>query len=176
MVSLTDIREPVTADFLIGFTDLRAFLRVARELETSSKLFAFLDELAERMEAVVSESSGRILKYIGDAALIIFPGDNADPGIRTLLELKSAVDDHITSKGFDSRLAVAAHFGEATAGPFGPEKRLDIFGESVNRAAVPPRNEQRSEFTITPEAFRKLEPETRKYFRKHTPPIVYVTR
>jgi class 3 adenylate cyclase len=97
MVSLTDIREPVTTDFLIGFTDLRAFLRVAKELQTSSRLFAFLDELAECMATVVSESSGRILKYIGDAALIVFPGDDADAGIRTLLELKRVADDHITS-------------------------------------------------------------------------------
>ena len=29
-------------------------------------------------------------------------------------------------------------------------------------------------FAMTPEAFRKLGPETRKLFKKHTPPVVYI--
>jgi hypothetical protein len=29
-------------------------------------------------------------------------------------------------------------------------------------------------FAITPEVFRKLTPETRKLFKKHTPPVTYI--
>jgi hypothetical protein len=27
---------------------------------------------------------------------------------------------------------------------------------------------------LSPQAFRKLEPETRKLFKKHTPPVTYI--
>lgn len=176
MVSLDRIEAPTTAQFLIGFTDLRGFLRVVKKLETSERGFAFLDRLAFLMEEVVTTTSGRIMKYIGDAALIVYPGEDADAGVRNLLRLKQRVDADIADQGLDSRLKVAAHYGEATIGPFGPQRLVDIHGDAVNRAALAERGDHRSEFVITPEAFRRLESGTRKTFRKHTPPIVYVTR
>ena len=128
------------------------------------------------MAEVVDTTEGTIVKYIGDACLVIYPGHAADAGVRNLLTLKEKTDSHIQAQGFRSRLAGAAHYGEATIGPFGPDKRLDVFGESVNRAALTERGDQRSDFVITPEAFRRLESETRRLFRKHTPPIVYLAR
>ena len=29
-------------------------------------------------------------------------------------------------------------------------------------------------FTLTPQAFRQLNPDTRKLFKKHTPPVTYI--
>lgn len=176
MAILDTVKTPTTAEFLVGFTDVRAFLTVAKQLETSRKLFEFLDDLAVRMSVVVEDSGGRILKFIGDAALVVYPGEDADIGVRSLLNLKEVVDSYIAERGFASRLAVSAHYGEATIGPFGPEARLDILGETVNRAAMVERGPHRSEFAITPEAFRRLKPETRTLFRKFTPPIVYLAK
>ncbi len=167
---------PTTAEFLVGFTDLREFLSLAKELETSRKLFEFLDDLAGRMSAVVENSGGRILKFIGDASLVVFSGEDADVGVRSLLKLKEVADSFIADKGFPSRLKVSAHYGEATIGPFGPEARLDILGETVNRAAMVERGPHRSEFAITPEVFRRLKPETRTLFREFTPPVVYLAK
>lgn len=58
------------------------------------------------------------------------------------------------------------------AGPIGTrnDKRLDVFGETVNIAAMLKANG----IAITPQVFRKLEPETRKLFKKHTPPVTYI--
>lgn len=60
-----------------------------------------------------------------------------------------------------------AHFGPVMAGPIGirNDKHLDVFGETVNIAAMLKANG----IAITPQVFRKLEPETRKLFKKHTP-------
>jgi len=174
MVPLTDIREPILAHYLIAFTDLRAFVRVARHLGTSAEVFRFLDDLAHLMSRIVDVTSGKILKFIGDSALVVYPGEFADLGARNLLELKSSVDAHIAALGLESRLAVSAHYGEASIGPFGPERRLDIFGDNVNRAATAAAGDRRVDFVITPEAFRRLESDTRKLFKKYTPPIVYV--
>ena len=176
MVPFENVVEPTSGEFLVGFTDLRSFLRVAKSLGSSVMIFEFMDRLAYTMESVVSESSGRIIKYIGDAALIVYPGEEADGGVRNLIRLKDAVDAHMEGSGHGSRLTVSVHFGEATIGPFASDRRLDIYGETVNRAAVAQSNDRRSDFVITPEAFRRLDSDTRKLFHKFTPPIVYTTR
>lgn len=64
------------------------------------------------------------------------------------------------------------HFGPVMAGPIGTrtDKRLDVFGETVNIAATL----KAGGIAITPQVFRKLAPETRKLFKKHTPPITYI--
>jgi len=176
MVSLDSVTKPITTEVLIGFADLRGFLRASKSLKTSLEMFVLMDGIARVMTEVVSHSSGRIIKYLGDAALIAYPGEEADAGMKNLLEVKDAVDVHLKSKQFNSTLVVNAHYGEATIGEFGPQRWIDVLGDTVARAAVVGRGEQRSEFVISPEAFRRLESETRKVFRKHTPPIVYVTK
>jgi class 3 adenylate cyclase len=176
MVSLDQTTEPTTSELLIAFADLRGFTRIAKDLKTPEAQFGFLDDLANVMAGVVGTTNGKILKFIGDACLVVYPGPAADAGVRNLLELKETTDSHIESQGLRSRLSVAAHYGEAMIGPFGPERQLDAIGEAVNRAALAERGDHRSEFVITPEAFRRLESETRKLFRKHTPPIVYLAR
>ena len=173
MVPLDQIREPVTADFLVGFTDVRGFLRIAKALETSQATFDFMDAVARISAKALDGTSGRIIKFIGDAALILFPGEDADAGVAAVRGLKRAVDAYIAERGFDSRLRVGLHYGEATAGPFGPDGRLDVLGHSVNVASITESNNRIADFVITPEAFRRLSPASRKAFHKHTPPIVY---
>ena len=175
MVSLDEIRDPITTELLIGFADIRGFTRLAKRLGNSADTFAFFDRLTRVMTAQLSSSTGRILKFIGDATLIVFPGTDADAGVTKLLDLKKTVDSHIEKEGFDSRIVVCAHYGEATIGLLGevPDQRLDVYGESVNRAALLERANPRAEFVISPEAFRKLKATTRKLFHKYTAPIVY---
>jgi class 3 adenylate cyclase len=176
MLSLDHVPTPVTAEFLVSYTDIRGFTRLAKAFSTSERIFTFLDGIAHLMATTVGPSSGRIIKFIGDGALLLFPGEDTDSGVRMMMTIKEAVDTHIAALGHDSRVAVSAHYGEATIGPFGPEKRLDVIGEAVNRAFITERLGHGSEFTITPETFRKLATDTRKLFRKYTPPVVYLMR
>ena len=46
----------------------------------------------------------------------------------------------------------------------------DVYGSTVNFGAVLPS----TGFAMTPQVFRKLEPETRQLFKKHTPPMTYI--
>jgi len=47
-------------------------------------------------------------------------------------------------------------------------------GDAVNVAATIDRAGRGGRMTTSPQAFRQLEPETRKLFKKYTPPIVYM--
>jgi hypothetical protein len=50
------------------------------------------------------------------------------------------------------------------------EEIVDVYGKTVNVAAALPS----SGLAITPAVFRSLQAETRKLFKKHTPPISYI--
>jgi class 3 adenylate cyclase len=76
------------------------------------------------------------------------------------------------SRGIPCRHRIKAHFGAAVCGPIGTktEKRFDVYGQSVNTAATLKSNGM----AISPQVFRKLDPETRKLFKKHTLPVTYI--
>ena len=69
-------------------------------------------------------------------------------------------------------LSLLSHFGTTVAGPFGPAgaKRYDVIGKAVNTAAML----DATGVTLSVAAFRKLGPEFRRRFRKHTPPVSYI--
>jgi hypothetical protein len=50
------------------------------------------------------------------------------------------------------------------------DKHYDVIGNNVNITASLKSNG----FAITVQTFRKLNKETRKLFKKHTPPIIYI--
>ena len=165
MVPLDQIREPVTADFLVGFTDIRGFLRITEVLTDSRAIFDFMDAVARISSRALDGTSGRIIKFIGDATMVLFPGEDADAGVSAMLGLKDAVDAHMAERGFDSRIRVGLHYGEATIGPFGPDRRLDVLGQTVNVASGTLSTKRQADFVITPEAFQRLSPQSRKAFR-----------
>lgn len=157
--------------FLIAFVDFTRYTARAAKLDDAT-LADTLDEYYVRVAEAAGAGSGRVVKFIGDGALLVFPDDHVDAGVHALLDLKESCDAWFASLGWDSRLLVKAHFGTVMAGPFGPEgdRRFDVIGANVNIAAtIASRG-----FALSPEAFRKLAPETRKQFEKHTPPVTYI--
>ena len=158
-------------DLLIAFVDLTRFM--ARSQRTSDEdLAETLDLYYQQVAAAVEQARGRVVKYLGDAALVVFPEDRVDRGVEALLELKGSVDSFMATRGWDCRLTAKAHFGVAVAGAFGPpaSARFDVIGKAVNTAATL----DGSGVTLSVAAFRKLGPELRRRFKKHTPPVSYI--
>jgi class 3 adenylate cyclase len=156
---------------LIAFVDLTRFAAQSQCL-TDTALADTIDTYYERVATVVERAGGRVIKFIGDAALLVFPEEGLDRGVESLLQLKDAVDELMAARGWDCRLAVKAHFGVTVAGPFGAAgaKRFDVIGKAVNTAATL----DSTGVTLSVAAFRKLGPALRRRFRKHTPPITYI--
>ena len=113
-----------------------------------------------------------MVKFVGDAALVVFPGTAVDRGVETLLALKDSVDNFMAQRGWECRLTVKVHFGTAIAGAFGAwgDKRYDVIGRAVNTAATL----DSTSVTLSVEAFRKLGRDLRTRFKKHTPPATYI--
>lgn len=156
---------------LIIFTNLNPFAALCQS-KSDDEVAAILDWYYESLGVAIERAGGRVVKFIGDGSLIVFPEDRVDSGVEALLELKKSIDSFMRGHGWESRLAVKVHFGTALAGTFGTanDRRYDVVGKHVNAAA-------KLDFggvTLSVAAFRKLSPEMRKHFKKSTPPITYI--
>jgi class 3 adenylate cyclase len=156
---------------LICFVDLSRFA-VNSERVSDRDLAILMDEFYTRVCAKVVGAGGAAVKFMGDAALVVFPESQVNDGVLALLELQEECRPWLAGKGWDGQLVVKAHFGSAVAGPFGPREygRHDVIGSAVNLAATLPARS----FALSAQAFRKLSPEMRRRFMKHTPPVTYI--
>jgi adenylate cyclase len=122
---------------------------------------------------IIASGGGKVVKFIGDAALLVFPEDGVDAGVMTLRALRERGDQFFAGRGGPCRHVIKAHFGPVFCGPIGTrdEERFDVFGQVVNTAALLRSNG----LALTPQVFRRLAPQTRQHFKKHTPPITYIS-
>ena len=124
------------AELVIAFVDLTLFEKQGRQVGTR-ELADTIDQYYERVGAEVDHAGGTLIKFIGDAALIVFNAADADRAVAMLLALKPAIDDLMQRSGWQCRLTARAHLGRVVAGPFGArgDKRFDVIGANVNAAA-----------------------------------------
>jgi|SRR5262245_20593385 len=156
---------------LVAFLDLTRFGTQSQRVE-DAELAEVLDAYYEQVGAAIQEAGGRVVKFVGDGAVITFAEDRVDQGVEALLALKDSVDRAMARRGWECRLIAKAHFGRVVAGPFGParDKRHDVIGKTVNAAALL----DSTGVTLSVTAFRRLGPAARRHFKKHTPPITYI--
>jgi adenylate cyclase len=166
---MADVRSETP--LLVVFVDLTRFWAQSQRVD-DVELADTLDAYYEQIGAAVRAAGGRIVKFLGDGALIVFDEQRVDAGVEMLLALKDAVDRSMAQRGWECRLIAKAHFGTVIAGPFGVagDKHHDVVGKTVNIAATL----EASGVTLSVAAFRKLGAATRKHFKKHTPPITYI--
>ncbi len=156
---------------LVIFVDLTRFASQSQRVG-DVELADGIDAYYEQVAASVQDAGGRVVKFVGDGVLIVFPEDQVDRGVEMLLALKEAIDRSMAERGWECRLIAKAHFGTAVAGPFGAvgDKRHDVIGKVVNIAALL----DSAGVTLSVAAFRKLSPPLRRRFKKHTPPVTYI--
>ena len=159
---------PIQANVLVALCDCNRFMQRSRG-RTSAELFADLNALYLLIDDAVTVAGGVVIKFMGDAALVVFPEELADTGIMALLKLKATVDRWLPGAYLGDSLQVNVHFGEVTLGRIGRAAQLDVIGETVAIAATLGARE----FGLSQQAFRRLSPEHRKLFQRYTPPIQY---
>ena len=160
---------PLQANVLVAMCDCSRFMQSSKG-RSSAELFADLNECYMLTEDAVQAAGGHVVKFMGDAALVVYPEDLADQGIMALLDLKTRVERWMQDRPIGQSLHVNVHFGEVTLGRMGRSGALDVIGETVAIAAT---LGSRS-FGLSQQAFRCLTPEHRKLFHKFTPPVVYL--
>ncbi|MBN2535203.1 MAG: adenylate/guanylate cyclase domain-containing protein [Spirochaetales bacterium] len=173
MQDLTTVKDGQKISALICMTDIIGFSQISQS-QNMEILYKFLKDFASITFKKIERTAGKIIKYIGDSSLIIFPDDSVDEGVQVLLELKDELEGYFKKNGFTNKITFCLHFGEVIAGRFPPFDSIDVLGDTVNIAFMLDRGHYRGGFVITPQVFRKLKPATRKQFHKFTPPVVYL--
>ncbi len=171
MKHFDSLADGETTEALIGCADLTRFAEIARA-GTLADVHDLVSALADTCAEVIEPTTGQIIKYIGDAVLTAFPAGAADEGVRTLLDLRERLVARFATRGIG--VTMTAHVGEVVVARMRPVAGVDIFGDAVNTAFTMDRRTHRGRLLISPQAFRRLAPETRRRFHRHTPPIVYV--
>lgn len=153
---------------LIVFVDLTRFSFQSKQLG-DAEIAETIDTFYQLVATAMESAGGRTVKFIGDAALAVFPEAAMEAAVRMLLDLKPTVDRFMIEKGWECRLNAKVHFGQVIAGEFGPhdDRRFDVIGRNVNATAILPSNG----ISFSAHAFGKLSPELRGRLEKLTPPI-----
>src|SRR5437762_146104 len=109
------LKAPLSTNMLVGLCDWRLFLQYCKTRDTT-QMFADLNDFYVLTEDLIEAAGGRVVKFMGDAALVMFPEELADVGVMAVLELKQHTDGWFKRRRIDSSLHVNAHFGEVTLG------------------------------------------------------------
>ncbi len=132
---------------VIWFCDLRGFTPLSASLPPEG-VVAVLNEFFGAVAGAVEDEDGEILKFIGDAALAIFPVREeremsvaCAAALRASRQVRAAVDrvnEARAARGDSTlRFGMGLHVGEVSYGNIGGENRLDftVIGSAVNLAA-----------------------------------------
>ncbi|MEM7564521.1 MAG: adenylate/guanylate cyclase domain-containing protein [Pseudomonadota bacterium] len=131
----------------LWFSDLRNFTELTESLEATDVL-KMLNDYFEFVSAAVTARGGEILRFIGDAMLIVFPIEkNIDQKSACNAALDAALDAQTTIETLNHQrrrhgepiieFGVGLNIGEVIYGNVGAPDRLDftVMGPAVNRTA-----------------------------------------
>ena len=154
----------------VAFFDLSRLSEWA-SAEEDQRVAGFLQQFYVTAAEHIEPAGGRIVKFMGDAGLVVFPTESAEQVILALCSFAEQTRKKAAVHGFDTYLNVKVHVGPVITGSFGPAgaERFDVIGKTVNIAA----RLGRRGITLSAQAFRCLSPGARKRFDKILQPITY---
>ena len=166
-----DKSESTTRDLLVGFYDLTHYTRYCRD-HSDEHVLHVMQGYFLLTGGILNEDGGLLVKTLGDAGLAAFDAADSDVGVRSFLRLKEIGDRWLADKDVPGKAVVKLHLGPVACGMVGApgKQRFDTYGKTVNTAALL----ESKGFAMSPQVFRSLSPETRKLFKKHTPPVTYI--
>lgn len=154
----------------VAFFDLSRMAQWA-DANEDDRVASFLHQFYQLAADSLEPAGGRIVKFIGDAGLVVCPEESVEKLIFALCDFSVATRKCAGACGIDTYLNISVHVGPVLAGSFGPEgaERFDVIGKTVNVAA----RLGRRGVTLSTQAFRCLGEDGRKRFDKIKRPITY---
>jgi class 3 adenylate cyclase len=152
--------------------DLDGFARLFKT-RTDAEMAMFLDRYYSVAEDTIQEASGRIMKFIGDALLAVFPESEAAAAVAVAAKLRRAVEEVGLRMGMSVRIGVSVHLGPAVETELGkgPSRRRDVIGRTVNQTFLLGRGPG---IRISEPVYRRLPSAERTPWGKNKAPAVYV--
>jgi class 3 adenylate cyclase len=132
--ALTEFDE---TEIIVGFFNLMGYARWS-EGKPPRDILNLASALLNRAGRAIAGSDGVLVKAIGDAGLFVFPADNPERAVLALEEIKRDCDSWLSECGYPDIMSVTIQVGSVAVGRVGPpeDERLDVYGATVNRAAM----------------------------------------
>jgi adenylate cyclase len=140
---IRDVRlgDQLQAETTILFADIRGFTTLS-ETMSPSDTFGFLNGVLARIGPVVRANGGIVDKFLGDAIMALFPGnDTAGAAVTAACEIQAAADALNGERAERGRITIAlgvgVHRGSTMLGTIGEAERMDgsVIGDTVNLAS-----------------------------------------
>ncbi|WP_254564121.1 AAA family ATPase [Oscillatoria sp. HE19RPO] len=134
-----ELGDQVQVEMSVLFSDIRDFTTLSESM-TPEENFKFINSYLSRMEPAISEHSGFIDKYIGDAIMALFSGeaDNAVKAGISMLHRLVDYNQHRANCGFAPiKNGIGINTGSLMLGTVGGENRMDgtVISDAVNLAS-----------------------------------------
>jgi class 3 adenylate cyclase len=146
--------EATTVELVLAVTRIPGFTKACMtngDAATFTQLSRYYAAVAEAVRCV----DGRIIKFMGDAALLTFPTDRCSQAVDTLREFQTDASE--MWRRFDERchVQVKVGMGRVVCGDLGPpgNERCDIVGDALNQLFKAPWGD----FEMTPEVLALVE-------------------
>jgi adenylate cyclase len=127
--------EVETLEAALMLCDLRGFTELSNRL-SGACVVELLDTYFDLVMPAIADAGGEVVKFMGDAVLAFFPGeDPSDACTRALRAARAALDRLAGYQGREALHAgIALHYGEVSYGNIGSGRRLDftVIGPDVN--------------------------------------------
>lgn len=149
--------------------DLARFVHAVRGLG-AGQIAALVDRYYRDVDEPITTAGGRIVKFLGDAVLAVFPPDRAADAVAAVRSLDAVVRRLCDEHGVDLQLGANIHLSTVAEGQFGADGRYDVMGAGVNHAF---RMGAGPGIRISEPVYRKLPNDVRGGWDKHQPPPTY---
>lgn len=122
------------------FSDIRGFTSLSEKM-TPEENFDFINLYLGQINPIIKEYDGFIDKYIGDAIMALFPGENAelaiDAGLGMLKKLDTFNRYRLSTGETPIRIGVGINTGRLMLGTIGHKERMEetVIGDTVNLAS-----------------------------------------
>lgn len=110
----------------VWFADIVGYSSLSSRDEDAA--LALVRSLQDAAHAEVPAHGGRVVKFVGDAALAVF--ESVDAALKAALAVHERFNRTPTAQTHESRLRIGLHLGEITEASDG-----DVYGDGVNVAA-----------------------------------------
>jgi class 3 adenylate cyclase len=172
MRDLSGFKDGDTSAALVCFTDIAGFARTAETLSLR-QISALLKRVSSIISKHVGAAAGRVVKYIGDASLLVFPEQDVQGSVLELLSMKREIEEYFGSSYPNLAITFSAHFGQIIHVSLEPFTELDILGDTVNRAWLLGNRAERGGLVISREVYERLGEPARSRFRLSDSPDTY---
>ncbi len=143
---------------VVMFADIQRFARLF--LSEDAQLIDFIQRYYELSGDHIVAGGGRIVKYIGDSVLSVFPAGQEEAAVRCAIDTERAFSALVKKLNFDPEVALDSgiNSGEVYMGVFGHRslQNEDIFGNTVNETAIMMRGKGISVTEVVNEAVGEI--------------------